>query len=54
MPQMIENILNIPVREHVDKIIAMGLSKKDAIKKAAEERGLPKRDVYNEYENSQQ
>lgn len=50
----IENILNIPVREHVDKIIAMGLSKKDAIKKAAEERGLPKRDVYNEYENSQQ
>ena len=50
----IENILNIPVREHVDKIISMGLSKKDAIKKAAEERGLPKRDVYNEYENSQQ
>ena len=50
----IENILNIPVREHVDKIIAMGFSKKDAIKKAAEERGLPKRDVYNEYENSQQ
>ena len=49
----IENILNIPVREHVDKFIDMGFSKKEAIKKAAEERGLPKRDVYNEYENSQ-
>ncbi len=42
----------IPVKEHVDKLIADGYSKKDAIKKAAEERGIPKREVYNEYENN--
>ena len=29
-----------------------GYTKKEAIKKAAEERGVPKRDVYNEYESS--
>ncbi len=44
--------LSVPVREHVDRLIAEGLTKKDAIKKAAEERGLPKREVYNEYENN--
>ncbi len=40
----------IPVKEHIDRLIAEGLSKKDAIKQAAEERGIPKREVYNEYE----
>lgn len=40
----------IPVKEHIDRLIAEGLSKKDAIKQAAEERGIPKRKVYNEYE----
>lgn len=42
----------ISVKEHVDKLIKEGLTKKEAIKKAAEERGVPKREVYNEYENN--
>ena len=36
-------------KEHVDKYIAEGMTSKDAIKKAAADRNLPKRDVYNEY-----
>jgi 16S rRNA (cytidine1402-2'-O)-methyltransferase len=35
--------------EHVDRYCAQGLSKKEALKKTAEDRGLPKRDVYNQY-----
>lgn len=37
------------VNEHVDKYIADGIPQKEAIKKAASDRGVPKRDVYNEY-----
>lgn len=40
---------NVTVREHVDTYIAEGMAQKDAIKKAAEVRGVPKREVYNEY-----
>ena len=40
---------NISIKEHVDKYIAEGMTSKDAIKKAAADRNLPKRDVYNEY-----
>lgn len=40
---------NVSVREHVDSYIAEGMTQKDAIKKAAEARGVPKREVYNEY-----
>lgn len=40
---------NVTVREHVDTYIAEGMTQKDAIKKAAEVRGVPKREVYNEY-----
>lgn len=39
----------LSVREHVDKLIESGLTQKDAIKAAAAERGVSKRDVYNEY-----
>lgn len=39
----------LSITEHVEKYIAEGMSSKDAVKKAAEDRGLPKRDVYNEY-----
>ncbi len=39
----------ISVKEHVDKYIALGMTSKDAVKKAAADRNLPKRDVYNEY-----
>lgn len=41
---------DISVKEHVDTLIAQGLSKKDAIKEAAKQRGAARRDVYNEYE----
>ena len=37
------------VREHVDHLIQTGLSQKDAIKEAAKERGVPKREVYQAY-----
>ncbi len=37
------------VEEHVDKYIAGGLTSKDAIKLAATDRNVPKREIYNEY-----
>lgn len=41
--------LSIP--EHVNTLIAQGLSKKEAIREAALQRGISKRDVYNTYES---
>ncbi len=35
--------------EHVDHYCGQGLSTKEAVKKTADDRGIPKRDVYNEY-----
>lgn len=40
---------NLSVNEHVEKYIEDGIPVKDAIKKVATDRNLPKRDVYNEY-----
>ena len=40
---------SLSVAEHVDMYIAEGLTKSDAIKKAAKDRGVPKNAVYNEY-----
>ncbi len=37
------------VIEHVDKYIEDGMTQKDAIKQVAVDRGVPKREVYNEY-----
>ena len=45
-----EKYKDITIREHVDSLIARGLAKKDAIREAAKERGVSRRDVYNEYE----
>ena len=42
---------NISISEHVDKYVAEGLTSKEAIKKVAVDRGMAKRDVYNEYHN---
>lgn len=43
----VENPLNaLPVEEHVRSYIAQGYSKKDAVKRAAQDRGVPKNDVY--------
>lgn len=40
---------NLSVREHVDLLIGRGMDKKEAIKQAAKQRGVAKREVYNEY-----
>jgi len=40
---------NLSVAEHVDHYCQQGLASKEAIKRTAEDRGVPKRDVYNEY-----
>ena len=40
---------NISIREHVDMYIKKGMDEKEAIKAAAKDRSVPKRDVYNEY-----
>lgn len=40
---------SLTVTEHIEKYIRGGLSQNEAIKKAAKERGLARRDVYNEY-----
>lgn len=41
------------ITEHVEKYIDEGLSSKDAVKKAAADRNVSKREVYSEYHNIQ-
>ncbi|WP_068777592.1 16S rRNA (cytidine(1402)-2'-O)-methyltransferase [Paenibacillus sp. FJAT-26967] len=38
----------LTLEDHAEHYVQQGLSKKDAIKKTASDRGLPKREVYNE------
>lgn len=40
---------SLSVIEHVDKYIEDGMTQKDAIKQVAVDRGVPKREIYNEY-----
>ncbi len=42
---------SLSVNEHVEAYISQGLNSKEAIKRAAADRKLPKREVYNEYHN---
>lgn len=37
------------IEEHVDMYIARGIDKKESMKMAAKDRGVSKRDIYNEY-----
>ncbi len=39
----------LTILQHVEEYINRGMTSKDAIKEAARDRGMPKRDVYNEY-----
>ncbi len=39
----------LSVEEHVDKYISDGVTQKEAIKLAARDRGVPKREIYSEY-----
>ncbi len=45
--ESISSWMGISLREHVTGYMDNGLSKKEAMKKVAEDRGLSKRDVYN-------
>ena len=45
-----EEFSYLTVKEHVDMLIEGGMTKKDAVKEAAKQRGAAKRDIYNEYE----
>lgn len=40
---------SLGIVDHIEEYISRGMSSKDAIKEVAKERGLPRRDVYNEY-----
>ncbi len=44
-----EMFTHLSVKEHVDMYIKDGMDKKEAIKKCASDRNVPKRDIYNEY-----
>lgn len=47
--QSCDDSLNaLSVKEHVEHYIALGMSKKDAIKTVAHDRGVPKNDIYME------
>ena len=37
----------MPLQEHMDRYISQGLSKKDAMKAVAKDRGMQKREIYN-------
>lgn len=39
--------LNLSIEEHIDYYVKLGMTKKEAIKKCAEDRDIPKREVYN-------
>ena len=49
-----EKFAQFTIKEHVDSLIEGGLSKKDAIKEAARERQVPRREVYNIYEGTKE
>ncbi len=40
---------NLTISEHIEKYINDGMNQKEALKKVAKERGIPRRDVYSEY-----
>ena len=41
-----DDLCSLSVEEHVEHYIALGMSKKDAIKATAHDRGVPKNDIY--------
>ena len=42
-----EEYKNMDITEHMDIYLSEGMSKKEAMKKVASDRGIPKREVYN-------
>ncbi len=45
----VENYDEISIKEHILQYIEEGMTSKDAIKKVAKDRGLPKQEVYKEF-----
>lgn len=45
----VEQTFEQSASEHIDNLVSEGMDKKDAIQHVARLRGLPKREVYNEY-----
>ena len=43
------DLCSLSVEEHVEHYISSGMSKKDAIKAAAKDRGVPKNDIYQHF-----
>lgn len=43
-----EEIAHMTIKEHLDKYLATGIDIKEAMKKVAKDRGISKREVYNE------
>lgn len=41
-----ESFIDLSVKEHIEAVMQEGVSRKDAVKKVAELRGIPKKDVY--------
>lgn len=42
-----QDLRSMSIEEHMEIYLSQGLSKKDAMKQVASDRGIPKRDVYN-------
>ncbi|MBO5487300.1 MAG: 16S rRNA (cytidine(1402)-2'-O)-methyltransferase [Eubacterium sp.] len=41
-----ERWLEMPVEQHMERYLSQGMTKKDAMKQVAKDRGVPKRDIY--------
>jgi len=50
-PEPPNDLLSLTIPQHVGQLIAQGLTKNDAIKRAAKERGIHKNEVYKEVIN---
>ena len=50
--ERMQGFLSMTVEEHVDMYMHQGMEKKDAIKQTAIDRGVPKREIYNQIERS--
>lgn len=46
--EQMQGFLSMTVKEHVDMYINQGMDKRDAIKQTAIDRGVPKREIYNQ------
>ncbi len=48
-PETVESFAEMSIEEHLEGYMAAGMSKKDAIKAVAKDRGVPKNEIYKEF-----